>query len=485
MRAVSVAVLAPALALALAQGALAQGAQARPADGGGEAPPGAREPISLKAAIERGLRLNHGERARTLERELLRLRWRDARESFLLPDLSVSLVTAEHRITRAVNGSRSGAPPRPTSPTGALALNLGDYTLFNWGRDRLRHRNERALFERGMESLDEGRRGLRHRVIEAYFTLTAAAERERARRDQLRHASFVYRFNRERTALGTATSQDYHQSRVEFLRARGLHQRAAAAEREAGEDLARLLGDPPGTGYHVEEALLFREVELGAGLAQSLARERNPAVLEARTLRETAARELRISRRERLPLPRIYLSLGAYSHRFSKDRSHGSFETRPGSSDVDVVATVNATWRLTGDGGILGSRKDREMRVSRALAGRRLEDAIHEGGVRARGLLARAKGLEEQVPVLEERAGNAERYFDVTMDNYLGKRTPFVDFLHALREKGDAAADLALARLDHLRAKVALASVLGTDDLPDRNFEDLARPPAAPDGEGG
>ena len=130
--------------------------------------------------------------------------------------LSLSLTAAETRIARLKTGGLTGNPT-PESAAGTFSFNLGDYTLFNWGKDYLRYTSDRASLTREMDILDEDARQLRHNVIEAYFRLVTLRQGRRIRQDQLKHAAFVYRFNRERATLKRISSEEYYRSRMEFF----------------------------------------------------------------------------------------------------------------------------------------------------------------------------------------------------------------------------------------------------------------------------
>ena len=432
------------------------------------------EVMTLKTAVEQGLRLNYAEQGRKFEREILKLKRQDNWEEFFLPKFSLGFTTAEHRVARVKSGNLD-VQPRPESPAGTLSLNFGDYTLFNWGKDRLRYLNEKFTLMRRGQVLDERRRELRHNIIGSYFELVTTKERMKARQTQLRHASFVYRFNRERAALKKVSSQQYYQSRMAFLKAQDLYEKERVRNRVANDELVELLGDAPDTRYYFDEILIAKPMRMSLiDILQSVG-SNNPDVLAAKLGYENAQRDFQIRRRQTLPLPRVTMDLGAYDYSFARSRSDGRFRTGPGSSHIDVVATVRATWSLSGEGGFFGRRATQEKRISQALAEKRLELANHSVEVRSKKLFFRVRSFEKDIEILESRVKNAERYFDAALDNYINDKTTFVDFVDALREKGDATVDLAEARWHHLMDKLELARLLGIEDFPGENFESLAQ----------
>ncbi len=431
------------------------------------------EPITLQSAIEQSFRLNYSEQERKFEREILQLRWQDTKESFWIPQLSTSLTVAEHKIARLKEGSLTNNATPPT-PTGTLSLNLGDYTLFNWGKDYLKFLNDKSTFIRNLEILEEHRKKLRHQVIQKYFELITANEQRKSRQTQLKHVSFIYRFNRERVALKKISSQDYYQSRTEFLRTQDLSHKAVAEYKRINDDLVNLLGGPPDTDYYVKESLLFKKLQFSLDEILGMAKEGNADILTAKVNEQNSRRNFKIEQKKNLPLPKISVNLGAYHYRFANGENSARYLTRPNNSHIDVVAKVYATWSLTGKGGLLNARNVHQKRIGKALAYKQLEHAGHYAQIQAKQLFFQIKNYERNVEVLELRLVNAEKYFDAALENYLSGKTPFVNFLHALREKGDAVNALAKAKWYHLKDKVDLVTLLGREDFPGENFNSLA-----------
>ena len=61
--------------------------------------------LDLTSAIEQALRANYDQNQRDLDQKILDLNWKDTKESFWLPQLSLSLQTSDQRIGRLKSGS--------------------------------------------------------------------------------------------------------------------------------------------------------------------------------------------------------------------------------------------------------------------------------------------------------------------------------------------------------------------------------------------
>lgn len=430
------------------------------------------KPINLSQAIEQGYRKNFDQLSRNYQKKLIELNWIDAKEDFWMPNLQMTLTTEPQRLARLKNGSLPGEGSTK-SPAGTFGLELGEYTIFNWGKDYLAYQNQKTTFERGNQRLDEQRRELRHDVIVDYLYLLTVQQLVDVKRDQLRHASFIYRLNRERISNKKVAAQDYFQARQEYLKAQTDFQEIRELMVEANRILSSRISDEPGTRYVVSQNIVFDKLKLTSAEATRLVLENNPGILSAKALAEIARREEEILYKENLPLPKISVNLGAYNYRFGTGRNSFRYETTPGSSDIDVVATVNATWSLTGEGGFFNSRKTKRGAFSRGMAHKRQEQALFEGQTDARELFEKIKIYETRIEVLEARSLNAVKQYDVVLENYMNKKARFSDFQHALYEKDEARSMLAEMRFEHAKAKILLAKTIGIEDFPGESFEKL------------
>src|SRR5690606_27552898 len=136
----------------------------------------------------------------------------DVWQKFWLPTISLEMETSNHRIDRFRESSQN----TPTmgaqqAPTGSLGLVLGEYTLFNWGRDYLEYQNEKQTLGRATQRLNEARRRLRFALISQYFNLVKAKEVRKIHQEQLRQTAFIHRMAKEKLQLRKIKAQEYYQ----------------------------------------------------------------------------------------------------------------------------------------------------------------------------------------------------------------------------------------------------------------------------------
>ena len=431
------------------------------------------KPITLNQVIQQGLKENHDQKARDMQDSILELQWAGVWDAFWIPTLQLSLTTQAQRIsTLRPGGAKLGQTPN--APSGVASLNFGDYTVFNWGKDYLDYLNNKQTIRREKQMLTEEKRNLKHQIIIAYFDVLTKKEIEVTMRDQLRHASFIYRLNREKVSAQKIARLDYQQARSEFLRAQEEYYTARSDLDRTQEELAFLVHDDPGTRYVYQETLEYKDSKVEFSEAEEMAKKNSPAILSAKVQEEVADRHLEKARRSNLPLPKFSIDLGAYSQTFGRSAYTQTYETAPGSSAIEMVATINATWTLYGGSGFFNKRDLEEASLSKEIASRNFLKSNDYVLGQLHILFDKLSNYQKQMSILEPRLKNARKTFDVAMDNYTKKKANFVDFLEALRDFTESEIAYASTKFEHLKTKVELASMAGVEDFPGERFETLA-----------
>jgi outer membrane protein TolC len=429
--------------------------------------------LHLNDVIEQGLRSNHEQEIRKYQSEILDLSWKDTWEEFWIPKVTLSFNTDEQRLGTLKSGDDT-TNKRSKTPSGSLALDFGDYTIFNWGKDYLAFLNTKETYKRSKAVLKEESRNLKHDLIENYFKLYFLKEVERIKRDQLRHASFIYRLNREKITLKKTTREDYYLSRAEYLRAQNEYHDAKNNVQLQNEEVARLINDEVGTKYLLRDSLKYEVINTSLNEAIALAKKTNPDSLTANARVENAKRSYELALKENLPLPKISVKLGAYDYRFDSNNNSTTYSTGPGNSDIDIVASINASWSITGTGGLFNRRKTRTSMLSKhiAFSNRGLVHREIEADLKSRFFTVTS--LQNQINILDARIPTLQKTFDTVLENYMNKRTKYINFKNTLIELTEAQILMEQSKFLHLFNKVELARTIGLEDFPGENFENLA-----------
>ena len=430
--------------------------------------------LHLNDVIEQGLRKNYDQNIKEQNNSLNEIVFQGAKSAFWMPQLKINLVSSSQHISTLYQGNNAPLTPTPTTPSGALSLTLSDYTLFNWGKDYALYLNKKTSYQRNKEILSESKRELKLELIGNYFFLISAKNNELIRQDQLRHASFVYRLSKEKITIGKTSKQDYYQARSEYLKAQNDYHQAKVTSDLANENLVFLLTDNSGTKYLLDETLDYRKIKITLDETFNFATKNNPTLLTNKSSIENAERSYDVAIKESLPLPKFTINLGAYNKRFGPTTNQTVYETYSSSGNIELVATLNASWSLNGTDGFLNSNKLARSRIEKELTLKEFEKNSHFTSSLIRQTFQKILSLQNQLVILDARIPSLQKSFDTILENYLSGKTKYNDFHLALLDLTEAKILAVQYRLEHLKEKLNLAKLAGLEDFPGENFEHLA-----------
>jgi outer membrane protein TolC len=430
--------------------------------------------LHLNDVIEQGLRKNYDQNIRGQKQELNQIAFNGAKSAFWLPELKITLQTDDQKISTLKSSERQPLVPHSTSPSGVLGLSLGDYTVFNWGKDYALYLNQKSAYERTTQIYDESKRELKLDLINSYFTLMITKNIEKIRQDQLRQTSFVYRLSKEKISVGKTSKQDYYQARSEYLKSQNEYHEAKIEADQADESIAFQITDPIGTKYVLNENLEYRRIKTSLDDIIKMSERNNPTLLTNKTVIDIAERSYDVALKENMPLPKFSINLGAYNHRFGPQTNSTRYETYSGSGNVELVASINTTWSLTGSDGFLNSNKLASSRIGKEIAIKEFEKNTHYTQSLIRQTYKTILSLQNQIVILEARLPSLQKTFDTILENYLAGRIKFYDFSLSLDDLTQTKIFYEQVKLQHLKEKLTLARLAGIEDFPGDNFELLA-----------
>ena len=94
------------------------------------------KPLSLGGAIQQGIQQNHDQINRQFQKEIIEIDWKDQWSSFWLPQIDISFYHSSSDCSITEN-ELSYRKPSSRNTGGQFSLNLGEYSIFNWGKDYL------------------------------------------------------------------------------------------------------------------------------------------------------------------------------------------------------------------------------------------------------------------------------------------------------------------------------------------------------------
>jgi outer membrane protein TolC len=141
---------------------------------------------------------------------------------------------------------------------------------------------------------------------------------------------------------------------------------------------------------------------------------------------------------------------------------------------MELVASINASWSLTGSDGLFNTDKVAKSWMNKELTLRDLEKNNHLAKSLIRQTYNNIISYQNQILIQEARIPSLQKTFDTVLDNYLNNKTRYYDFHTVLSELTQAKVLYEETKLFHLREKLALAKFAGVENFPGENFDSVA-----------
>jgi outer membrane protein TolC len=431
--------------------------------------------LDLRSVLEEGFRRNPFEKIRGQQREQIDLSKTDVFQKFWFPTVGLELQTSNHRIDRFHESSQSSpGMGAQNAPTGSVGIVFDEYTLFNWGRDYLQYLNQKQVLNRSNQQLGEAHRRLKFSLINQYFNLIRFKEILRIKQEQLRQTSFIHRLAREKLLLRKIKTQEYYQTRSEYLRSQTEFQQAQFEVGLEEEKIANLLGDDYQSSYRSIEQLKYVTLNTSMNEALKSAQDSSQPYRDAKVAYDVASRTYEKTVRDNLPLPKVGFNLGTYRTGFDPAGTTWNYQTSDSNRNVELVASINMRWTLLGEGGFFNSRQNQQSYLSKRITEISFFNTRRELEVKVRTIYKTLRYLEQKVEIAIFQHKNAQSNYDSALDNYIGGRTTYADIKLAIDNLVNSHVNSENVKFDHLVKKLELADFMGLEDFPGENFESLA-----------
>ncbi len=432
-------------------------------------------PLDLRSVLEEGFRRNPLEKIRVQQREQIELLKTDVFQKFWYPTIGLELQSSNHRVDRFHDSSQNSAGMgAQKAPTGSLGLVIDEYTVFNWGRDYLQYLNEKQVLTRGNQQINEAHRRLKFSLINQYFNLIRYKEILRIKQEQLRQTSFIHRLAREKLQLRKIKTQEYYQTRSEYLRSQTEYQQSLFEVGLEEEKMANLLGDEYRGSYRSAEQLKY--VSINTTMEQSLkaSQESSQPYRDAKVSYDVASRTYEKTLKENLPLPKFALNFGTYRTGFDPSGTSWNYQTSDNSRNIELVASIDMRWTILGEGGFFNARENQQAYLSKRISEISFFNTRRELEVKVRTIYKTVRFLEQKVEIAQFQHKNAQSNYDSALDNYIAGNTTYADIKLGIDNLVNSHINSENVKFDHLVKKLELADFMGLEDLPGENFETLA-----------
>jgi outer membrane protein TolC len=292
--------------------------------------------------------------------------------------------------------------------------------------------------------------------------------------EQLRQASFIHRLIREKLQLRKVRAQEYYQTRSEYLNSQTAYQEALLNVTQEEEQMAVVLGDEFRGSYRTTEVLKYVSVNVQVLEALKFAEEKSIEYRDAKLQYDSASRTYERTLKNNLPLPKFSVNLGSYRTGFDPDGTNWSYETDPGSRNIELVAAIDMKWTLIGEGGLFNQRDNQQAYLNKRISEVNFFNIKRKIEIKVRTIYRALRFLEQKVEISTFQYKNAQKNYDSVLDNYVAGTATYADFKFALNNLVISKSNVEDVKYEHLLKKLELANQMGVDDFPGENFEQLA-----------
>ncbi len=425
--------------------------------------------INLKTVIEEGLRKNRTLKMASFEKNIADLQLEKKFHHYFLPNISFDLKTSPQRIKNIYGDSSSSSITQ--SPSGYAGLVIKDYSLFNWGKDKLLYDSEKIFYERKSQQSDEAKIQIKIQLISSYTQFIHDSYLEGVAREFLRQATYLYRLSSELMKKKTITSSDYYQIKGLYLWAREFLEEKRKEFIDSSHQLAILLDDDPDVYYYSREILSFKKIKMTYDDIHQNALKNNSSLSDKKASWEIAKKKFDYSIINQLPLPKMQLSVGSYLHEFSESSNGQTKWSNTGGKNVELRAMISMSIDLLGEKGILNRREYALTHFQKELAQTKFKQEENQLLHYLKLILKQVRPLEKQQEITEEMLLNARKKYTQILDRYTRGKEKFLNLKDALYDLRETEEESQKIKLQHVNIKLRLMDLLNTDELIGHNLE--------------
>jgi outer membrane protein TolC len=428
------------------------------------------ETLTLERAISRALAANRSIQQQRLALRLSQLNYDNAWDAMFMPGISLSFASNSNFTIGHVPGKLADAVGDTENshgyPSSSATLALGSYTIFNFWRDWNVYEQAKLDWNRARETYTEFVRATRIQVVLTFFRCKTEQDKLEAAQRSVEISEAIAGLVKSRQRQGQANERDVSSSEVDVLNARNeLNQRRTNAK-SFFWTLNQLLGDPIDTQYVITEEIKFVPLRISPEQALRIYLEQSPSMKNAvRDLRK-ADLTVELEEKNRLPLPKISFSgvnVG-YTNQYFGTRPD-LYTNQAGTSNFDIIASVNLVLPLTGPGGLFNSRRVEQTHISRELTEINYRDISARDQATIFQLISSIRQDEMSISNGKKAFESSSALLDSLFSQLSNKSTSRLEIRDAIKQARDSEIALAEATLSHLSNKLTLVQLMGVDRL--------------------
>jgi outer membrane protein TolC len=424
--------------------------------------------LKLADAIARGIKLNPELIQQKINLRSSEILYEDARDTMYSPLVSLSINSLYATKIGKVRGPASYTSTDYKNATEQYAqLSLGQYTIYNFGKDKLVYDQAQLDWTRSKDLFEESKRTVKFQIIIAFWTLKSALDKLQSYERSVNIAQSILDLQKSRFPLGKTTEADISSSLVDLMNAKNLRDTAESSVISSTLSLNLLLGDPSGTNYIIKEEISFLPIKVTEKILYETYLAQSPNIKNARKDFSKAQMNLALSEKNRLPLPAI--KFNGINLTYTPKYYSGSATLDPAgtNTNLNVSTSIGFTLPLSGPGGLFGNRIIEGAEIQVSLANFALTNTANRD---LQTILQTVRNIRQSESTIENNrqlyASSTSVLESVFKKFVTDKSVSRLEIRDALAQARDSEIGLSEAILTHLTNKTQLASFIGVDYLP-------------------
>ena len=431
------------------------------------------EELSLDGALKKAYANNRTIQQKRLALSTAKLNYDDSWDLMFLPTVALQMTSkSELTMGRLPFGNSAATQAGDASgahgfPTSSVALNLGQYTLFNFWKDQIVFEQAKLNYEREKERLNEVERQVRFQITNEYFRLKTEQDKLDASRRSVGISEAIVNLVKSRVRIGKATETDVASSNVDLLNAKNQFNAQVASVSTEQRNLNILLADPIDSVYLLKTGLQYAPLRIGYEDALKIYYENAPTMKDQRLTLKIGDYALELAEKNRLPLPTVTISGVAVTYNSSYYADNNTPGTTASTSgNIDLGAALSLTLPLYGPGGMFNGRNVTRARITRDLneVNYQLVAATDQGTITTD--IVQIRNAEVTIKNQTEAFKQNAQVLDSLFGEMNKREVNRLELRDAISSARQSDLDLKDAVLNHLSTKLGLAQLLGVDHLP-------------------
>ena len=420
--------------------------------------------LKLADAIEKGIKMNPDLLQQKLNLRTNELLYEDARDKMYTPSISLSINSVYDKKIGQLKESPVASNP---SNYQNLQLTLADYTIYNFGKDKLVFDQAKLDWVRYKELFEESKRTIKFQIIIAFWTLKTAINKLESYSRSVKVAEAILELQKSRLPLGKATEADISSSYVDLMNVKNLRDTAESTVSATTLSLNVMLGDPSGTTYVIKEDVSFLPIKVTEKVLYETYLQESPNIKNARKDFNKAQMNLELSEKNLLPLPTIKFSGINFTYTPQYYNSASTLDPTGTNRNLNISSSIGLTIPLSGPGGLFGNRYVEGAEVQVSLTNLQLRNTANRD---LQTILQTVRNIRQYESTIENNRqlySSSVSVLESVLKKFMSDNTVSrLEIRDALAQARDSEIELSDAILYHLTNKTQLASFIGVDYLP-------------------